>query len=671
LSSPQPQGHAVTANWGIVAHVDAGKTSLTERLLFEAGAIDALGSVDAGTSLTDSMEVERRRGITVRTNVASFLLAGTGEGPCTHVNLIDTPGHADFIAEVERSLSVLDAAVLVVSAVEGVQPQTVVLWRALLRLRLPVVVFVNKIDRLGAEPERVIVELRRRLADRDGAAIVPLTRAESLGTKDATVAPRELTSRPVQERLAEYDAAILADAMNERASTPQHSRAAFRSGWADAAIVPVVAGSAITGAGLPELMHVMADLPERNAEHDDDPLSALVFKIENDARGRLVWARVFRGILHARDRVGVAGVRALVSGLEVSTPRGARAPSSAGAGDVVRLRGLAGARIGDWIGAPLSSRPTVRFAAPTLESVVDPVRPGERVAMFTALSTLAEQDPLIALHVDEDRAEVAVNLFGEVQKEVIATLLAEQFGVEVTFRSTTTRQIERIAGTGSAHAIMREHTTEYLATMGFTVAPGAIGCGLTLDLAVERGSMPASFFAATREGVEAALAQGRFGWPIPDAHITITHSGYAPRQSHMHQKFNKGMSSVASDFRLLAPMLIHRALHEAGTYVCEPISAFTLDTATDTTDAVIAFVRRNEGVVDALQPEHDRVAIFGTIPTRETRTLAQALPDLTRGEAVGAREEGNYRRVGGRPPERQRTGADPLDDVAWQRANPR
>ena len=159
-------------NLGIVAHVDAGKTSLTERLLFEAGAVDALGRVDDGTTATDSMELERRRGITIRAAVTSFALDDLA------VTILDTPGHPDFIAEVERSLTVLDAAVLVLSAVEGVQPQTVVLWRALRRIGVPTLLFVNKIDRSGADVGRVLTDVRRRL----GPHVAPLTRALGEGT---------------------------------------------------------------------------------------------------------------------------------------------------------------------------------------------------------------------------------------------------------------------------------------------------------------------------------------------------------------------------------------------------------------------------------------------------------------------------------------------------------
>src|SRR5215210_7583998 len=192
-----------TLNLGILAHVDAGKTTLSERLLYTAGAIDHVGSVDAGTTQTDSLELERERGITIRSAVASMLVGDLA------VNIVDTPGHPDFIAEVERVLGVLDGAVLVVSAVEGIQPQTPLLFRALQRLRVPTLIFVNKIDRAGADPQRVLASIRRRLAP----GVVPMQRVRDAGSRSATVesfAPDDSVHRSaVIEVLAEQDDAIL------------------------------------------------------------------------------------------------------------------------------------------------------------------------------------------------------------------------------------------------------------------------------------------------------------------------------------------------------------------------------------------------------------------------------------------------------------------------------
>src|ERR1700733_14236510 len=214
-------------NLGILAHVDAGKTTLTERLLYCAGVIDELGSVDAGTTQTDSLALERQRGITIKSAVASFTVDGVG------VNLIDTPGHPDFVAEVERALSVLDGVVLVVSAVEGVQPQTRILWRALQRLRVPTLFFVNKVDRLGAGDERLLADIAERLTP----AIVPMGSVTGLGQREAAFVPD--------------DGAVLAAYLDDEAVTPGGWLTRKLAGQVrDALVHPVFFGSAITGAGV-------------------------------------------------------------------------------------------------------------------------------------------------------------------------------------------------------------------------------------------------------------------------------------------------------------------------------------------------------------------------------------------------------------------------------------
>ncbi|MBI0380415.1 GTP-binding protein, partial [Streptomyces albiflaviniger] len=230
-----------TLNIGVLAHVDAGKTSLTERLLYDAGVIDRLGSVDTGDTQTDTGEIERQRGITVRTAVASLT---TGD---TQINLIDTPGHSDFIAEVERALGVLDGAVLVLSAVEGVQAQTRVLMKTLRRLRLPVLLFINKIDRAGARDEGLLADIRRALAPH----LVPLTTVRELGTRNARVRPRSLDDPGVRaeaaEVLAEIDDAMLARVVDGPPPSAEEVGAALAAGTAAGLAHPVFFGSALSG----------------------------------------------------------------------------------------------------------------------------------------------------------------------------------------------------------------------------------------------------------------------------------------------------------------------------------------------------------------------------------------------------------------------------------------
>jgi ribosomal protection tetracycline resistance protein len=651
-----------TLNLGILAHVDAGKTSLTERLLFEARVIGELGSVDAGTTRTDSMDIERRRGITVRMNVASFAVGDV------QVNLIDTPGHSDFIAEVERSLAILDAAVLVVSAVEGVQPQTVVLWRVLRRLAVPCAIFINKIDRQGADPVRVRAEIGRRLAEGSGALLLPLTEVLAAGSPGASARPVSVADPAVIDVLTSGDDRLLRAAVDGPGITEEMALRSARAQVSRGAVVPVAAGSALTGAGVPGLL---ATLPRvlpwaRPANRD---LSVVIYKIEHGDHGTLAHCRMFGGELRLRDHAG--GRRGVITSLERSTPQGWVKDSVARAGDVVRIRGLGAARTGSWVGKAIPGRVTRQFPAPALESVVDPVDPVMRGRLFTALRELADADPLINLRVDEEHGEIAVSLYGEVQKEVLAELLGDQFGVAVTFRPTVTVHIERIMGTGASFALMPEKVTPYLATLGFRVEPASAGQGLVCDLEVERGALPPAFFTATWEGVRSGLAQGLSGWAIPDARVILTHSGYYPRQSHMHQKFSKTMSSVGADFRNLAPVLIHQALRQARTVVCEPVETFQLEIPVNALPAVTVTMARLSGSMTGAAPVGDALAVTGTLPSRSVQPLLAQLPELTSGEGVLTSEVTHYTPIAGPPPTRLRHGPDPLDKEEWFRARPR
>jgi ribosomal protection tetracycline resistance protein len=654
-----------TLNLGILAHVDAGKTSLTERLLFEAGAVLELGSVDAGTTRTDSMDIERRRGITVRTNVASFAMGDV------QVNLIDTPGHSDFIAEVERSLAALDAAVLVVSAVEGVQPQAVVLWRVLRRLAVPTVIFVNKIDRRGAAPAEVRAEIGRRLAAGSCARLLPLVEVLAAGSPGAATRSVPLTDPTVIDVLASGDDRLLRAALDKPDVTEAMARHSARTQIGRGTVVPVAAGSALTGAGVPDLVTMLSRLVPWTRPTTQS-LSGVIYKIEHGDHGRLAHCRMFGGELRVRDRVSVADAGPeVVTSLERSTPRGWARASVALAGDVVRIGGIGAARTGGWVGEAIPGRVTRQFPSPALESVVEPVNPAKRGRVFSALKELAEADPLINLRVNEERDELAVSLYGEVQKEVIADLLAEQFGVAATFRPTVTVHIERIVGTGASFALLSEKTTPYLATLGFRVEPTPVGSGLVCDLDVERGSMPPALFAATWEGVRTGLAQGLSGWAIPDAHVVLTHTGYCPRQSAMHQKFNKNISSVGADFRYLAPVLIHEALRQARTIVCEPVETFHLEIPHGALPVVTAAIARLSGLIIGTSPAAEALALTGTIPTRSVQPLLAQLPEHTSGEGVLTSEVTHYSPAAGSPPVRSRIGPDPLDRREWFRARPR
>ncbi|HEX2131394.1 MAG TPA: translation factor GTPase family protein [Actinophytocola sp.] len=636
-----------TLNLGILAHVDAGKTSLTERLLHGAGVIDELGSVDAGSTRTDSLALERQRGITIRSAVVSFRVGDVA------VNLIDTPGHPDFIAEVERVLGVLDGAVLVVSAVEGVQAQTRLLMRTLRRLRIPVLIFVNKVDRAGARHADLLADLAAKLTP----AVVPMGTVDALGTRDARFVS-DVDDSAV-EVLAEHDDALLAAYVDGDPALP----------WRDALVAqsrrglvhPVYFGSAVTGTGVEELTAGIVDLLPATEGDPDAPVSGTVFTVERGPAGeKVAYVRMFAGTVRVRDRVRFGGTDGKVTAIEVVDSGGAHRAGEVTAGRIGKLWGLTDVRIGDALGCP---HETVRhrFAPPTLETVVEPVDPAAGGALHAALTQLAEQDPLIDLRQDPVRREILVSLYGEVQKEVIQATLATEFGVEVTFRETTTVHVERPAGVGEAVELIGVEPNPFLATVGLRVEPAPEGAGNAFRLGVELGSMPYAFFAAVEETVTETLRQGLHGWAVLDCVVTMTHSGYWARQSHSHGTFDKSMSSTAGDFRNLTPLVLMAALRRAGTVVHEPLHRFTVEVPADTLGAVLPVLARLRAVPRGTDVRGATAVVTGDIPAARVHGLEQRLPGLTRGEGVLEAAFDHHAPVRGEVPSRPRTDHDPLN----------
>jgi ribosomal protection tetracycline resistance protein len=648
-----------TLNLGILAHVDAGKTSLTERLLYAAGIIDQIGSVDDGNTQTDTLALERQRGLTIKSAVVSFVIDDIT------VNLIDTPGHPDFIAEVERVLTVLDGAVLVISAVEGVQAQTRVLMRSLRRLRIPTLIFVNKLDRGGADAERGV----RTIADKLGVTVIPMGSALEQGTRGARsipFGPADAGFRSaLTELLADHDDALLAAYLDDDATIPYgRLREQLAAQTGRALVHPVFLGSAITGAGVDRLIAGIAELLPATEDDVDGPVSGTVFKVERGPAGeKIAYVRMFSGTLRTRDRPRFGGDREdRVTAIRVFDHGAAVERGSVGAGRIGKLWGLGDVRIGDTIGEPTRTAADARqFAPPTLETVVVPRSRADKGALHVALSQLAEQDPLIDLRQDDLREELSVSLYGEVQKEVIEATLASDFGLEVGFRETTTICIERPVGSGEAAESMHEESNPFLATIGLRVDPAPVGSGMGFRLEVELGSMPFAFFKAVEDTVRETLEQGLHGWRVTDCTVTMTRSGYAPRQSHAHQGFDKSMSSTGADFRGLTPLVLMSALRRAGTTVYEPMHRFQLEIPADTFGALLPVLTRLRAVPRTPLLRGASYLVEGEIPAGRVHQLQQRLPALTRGEGLLESDFDHYQPVRGRVPTRPRSDHNPLN----------
>lgn len=604
-----------TLNLGILAHVDAGKTSLTERLLFDAGVIDKLGSVDRGNTQTDSHELERQRGITIQAAVVSFAI---GE---MVVNLIDTPGHPDFIAEVERVLGLLDAAVVVVSAVEGVQAQTRVLVRALQRLSVPFVFFINKVDRLGARYDDVLQSIAVQMRVRP----VAMSSVRHAGSKLADVSVLDPVSEPLFtplcETLAENDDALLGDYLQSPDRlTANRLECALRKQIAVGMIQPAFAGAAMTGVGVPALASAIATLlPGRRLDPASE-IAGKIFKIERGWGGeKLCYLYLSSGTVQLRQDVNLPQGPARVTGIHLFEAGKVRSADSLRAGQIARVSGLNNARIGDFVGSDLLADIRPNFAPPTLETCVRAERPSESAALWLALNQLAEQDPLIDLRRNENTNEMFVSLYGEVQKEVIQSTLVRDFGVEARFEDSTVICIERLIGTGTGLQTIFKEPNPFLATVGLRVEPRSEGAGNSFALEVDVGQMPASFYKAVEETVFETLRQGIFGWQVIDCHVAMT----AARQS--------SPSTTAADFRQLTPWVLASALSAAQTVVCEPIDQFHLEAPAESLNRLLTLFAKSGGVIKETAIINEMVRLEGHVASEMTHAVQQQLPGLTSG----------------------------------------
>ncbi len=618
-----------TLNLGILAHVDAGKTTLTERLLYAAGVIDHVGSVDAGTTQTDSLALERERGITIRSTVAAFDRAGTT------INLIDTPGHPDFIAEVERVLSVLDGAVLVLSAVEGVQPQTTVLMRALRRLEVPTVLFVNKTDRIGADVGRVLAAVRERL----------------------TPYAVEVAGDDLLDRLTERDEELLsAYVADDAAVDPGRLRRSLAEQTRRGRVFPVFSGSAALGTGVEPLMDALVELLAPAPMEDDGALAARVFKIERGPAGeKVAYLRLFRGRLGLRDRVSFGGA-APEKVVEVAGYRAGQwvRTDRLGAGEIARVRGPARVRVGDAVGSAASGEEH-QFPPPTLEAVVAASDPAEGHRLRAALVQLADQDPLIGVRLD-DLGRLSVWLYGRVQQEVIAETLAREYGVEVEFEDATVVHVERPRRAGEAVEVLNTETNPYHATVGLRIDPGPPGSGLRFRTDVPAEDVPLYLFKnhdAFRQSIEqhvrAALTAGLYGWQVTDCLVTLNRIGYS---SWDGPPSTRGPLSVAVDYRKLTPIVARQALRNAGTVVCEPL----VDVRVDAPTASAGALQRELGRLGASTTGAWSTETFTTLEVvlaaARFHELQRQLPDLTGGEGVAEPRFAGYQPVRGRQPSR-------------------
>ena len=572
---------------GFLAHVDAGKTTLCERILYQAGALRRLGRVDAQSAFLDSDPLERQRGITIFASEAGFVHRDTS------FTLLDTPGHVDFSSEMERVLSVLDCAVVVVSAVEGIQPHTETIWQLLSDHNIPTFFFLNKTDRPGADPAGVLASLKARFSP----AVCDLAHGFST---DAV------------ERIAESDDDLLSHYFEEGYQPSLWLKAARRL-IAFRRLFPCFCGSALSGQGVEALMDALSSLlaPPPVLE---GPLQARAFRVRYDAKGvRWVHLRILQGTLAPKQAVG----REKVHELRVFQGDRSQPASLAKAGEVCAVSGLS-LRAGGAIGLPGLPQPRLQPALSAEVLYPDDVAP-QRVA--TAFGQLEEEDPLLRVAFDDQTHRLHIQLMGKIQLEVLSAQVPQRFGFPVSFGPCRIVYRETIAKPvcGYGHFEPLRHYAE----VHFQLVPAPRGSGLSFDSVVSTDTLPLQFQRLIRTHVFEAPHPGVLtGAALTDVRITLTNG-------RAHEKHTEG-----GDFRQAVCRAIRQGLEQAESLLLEPYYAFTLALPLACVGHALSDLQRRHARFDAPQPQNDRCLITGRGPAACLMDYAADVAAYSKGEGA-------------------------------------
>ncbi|MBB5030894.1 elongation factor G [Prosthecobacter vanneervenii] len=654
-------------NIGIAAHIDAGKTTLTERILFYAGAIHACGDVHEGNTATDFSDIEREKGITISSAAAPCEwtqqpvsgLTRLHSGQPHRLNIIDTPGHVDFTAEVERSLRVLDGAVAVFCGVGGVQPQSETVWRQTDRYRVPRVAFINKMDRQGADFARVVGELRSKLGANAWPVLLPWGAESGLCGQIDIIDERalrpnaesptgfivedipaewcsalETARRELIEALASLDDEIAALWIEGQPVPAQVLRAAVRRQTIACRFVPVIGGSAYKHIGVSALVDAIVDfLPApsevQRAEVAEMPLAALAFKVvRHPQAGRLVYVRVYAGTLQKgvpllNPRLGKTERCGRL--LRVFADRRDEL-ESVQAGDICVVTGLRDFSTGDTLcleGHALMLEPPV-FPEPVVSMAIEPAKSSDQSRLSTALARLADEDPTFRVRTHEETGQCLISGMGELHLEVIREKLLREHGVEtiagapeIACRETITQEAE------ADHLLKKQNGGSGMyARVKLSVQPLERGAGIVIEDAIIGGSIPSQFLGAVRRGItEAALAGPLAGSPLVDMRVRIIDGA-------LHAKDSNDQA-----FRMAAAVALHEAVRHAAPVLLEPVMLVECTVSGEHQGDILGDLNRRRARVMNIDHRGHEAGILAEVPLLEMFGYAGAIRSLSRGRA--------------------------------------
>jgi elongation factor G len=669
-----------TRNIGIMAHIDAGKTTTTERILFYTGVNYKLGEVHDGAATMDWMEQEQERGITITSAATTCFWKDH------RVNIIDTPGHVDFTIEVERSLRVLDGAIGVFCAVAGVEPQSETVWRQADKYAVPRIAFVNKMDRVGADFDRAVGMIRDRL----GANAVPLHLPigsedgfegvvdllsekavvwddESLGAEfEERPIPAELANavQMGRERLvecvADFDDCVAAKYLDGERISEDQLRKALREATLRLAVVPVFCGSAFKNKGVQPLLDAIVDyLPspldvppvegthpssdevlQRQAD-DNEPFSGLVFKLMSDKHvGHLTYVRVYSGRMKTGQQVlNVArGRKERVGRLLQMHANKREEIEEAVAGDIVAVVGFKSVSTGQTLCDP--QKPIVleplHFPEPVISIAIEPKTQADMDRLAQSLDRLTHEDPSFRCTINEETGQTIISGMGELHLEIISDRLLREFGVQanvgkpqVAYKETITRSV-RVEG----RYIKQSGGSGDYAVVVLEVAPGEVGSGYTFEDAVKGGSVPREFISSVRQGCEEATQSGWLaGYPVVDVVVRLVDG-----QAH-------DVDSSERSFKVAASIGMKEALERAGAVLLEPVMAVEVVTPDEFVGSVQGDLNSRRGSITGFESRGNAQVITAEVPLAAMFGYVNNLRSMTQGRGTYTMQFERYAEV--------------------------
>lgn len=607
-------------NIALLAHVDAGKTSITEQLLYHCGEIKKLGLVDKGTSASDVMLVEKERGISVMASHMSLNYKGV------HINILDTPGHADFISEVERSLLAVDLVVLVLSAYEGVQAQTRNIWTLLQKLKLPTIFLINKIDKSDFDPDFLIQNIHQELTFNALPAQVlnmePNMKINFIWSDDPFKG--SLVYENLIEKLSEYDDRLLEQYLAEEQIDRGILKEVYLKSIVHSKVYPVLFSSAKMGLGIEALlMELEAFYSMMNFEEASD-LSAIVFKISQHPQfGKLAHLRLFAGSLKKKQLVynQRLGEEEKVNQIKTVFSQKLTDLEEAGPGDIIAVSGFGHIALGDVLGRDELSRKWSFNTVPILKVQVKPIHSVDYVKLSEALMQLNQEDPLLDFQWFKESEEFHMKINGQIQVEILEQILMERFQIEAHFEDPSVIYKETPSQTAygfDAYTMPKP----CWAVLKFKLEPGDPGSGVEYASEVGVNDILIRYQREVERTIPKALEQGIKAWEVTDIKITLVEG-----EDHV-------VHSRAGDFGVATPMAIMNGLQKAGTTLLEPIMKFIIEAPEEYMGGITSDIILMRGSFEQPEIEEGKMKLSGYLPVATSMDYPVKLAAKTGGQGV-------------------------------------